>query len=383
MPRAGTIQASFAERPLPAGKAHRRFARVLLPAHTATCAQGRSGSGTLPPHPATEARTSSAASWQGANRFAGATSSVRSAQRATASPRADVHAFQPPAAFLTQSGRGDPLPTSLRLHMERYFGDDLSAVRVHTGSEAESIGALAFTLGTDIYFAPSQYQPHTQYGRELLGHELTHVLQQREGRVGNPFGDGIAVVQDNDLEAEADAHGREAAKLQIGHRGYGGTLALQRKGAGDYHLHVGAYMHDGALHDGALPEPLAGHSFVAVEGPDGRRQAFGFSPAEYGKYDPQRDVGQLRRGVQGVVHDDANAFNKPGVRTQEYSITREQAQAALEKIQEYQSGRYRYSLDTRQCSTFALDVMKAAHVDPPTHGPVSRPRILYEALDGD
>jgi hypothetical protein len=183
-------------------------------------------------------------------------------------------------------------------------------------------------------------------------------------------------VQDNDLEAEADAHGREAAKLQIGHRGYGRAGALQRKTAGDYHLHVGAYMHDGAL-----PEPLAGHSFVAVEGPDGRRQAFGFSPADYGKYDPQRDVGQLRQGVQGVVHDDANAFDKPGVRTQEYSITREQAQAALEKIHEYQSGRYRYSLDNRQCSTFALDVMKAAHVQPPTNGPVSRPRLLYEALD--
>lgn len=368
MLRAGTIQASFAERPLPAGKVHRRFARVLLPAHAATCAQGRSGSGATPPHPATESRTSSAAPWHG----------VRSVQRTTASSRADVHAFQPPADFLAQSGRGDPLPASLRLHMERYFGDDLSAVRVHTGPEAESIGALAFTLGTDIYFAPSQYQPHTQYGRELLGHELTHVLQQREGRVGNPFGDGIAVVQDNDLEAEADAHGREAAKLQIGRRGYDGAKPLQRKAAGDYHLHVGAYMHDGAL-----PEPLAGHSFVAVEGPDGRRQAFGFSPAEYGKYDPQRDVGQLRRGVQGVVHDDATAFNKPGVRTQEYSITREQAQAALEKIHEYQSGRYRYSLDTRQCSTFALDVMKAAHVEPPTHGPVSRPRILYEALDGE
>lgn len=376
MLRAGTIQASFAERPLPAGKAHRRFARVVLPPHAATCVQGRSGSGTLPPHAATESRANGAAPSQDANCSARAVFHVRSAQRATPSPRADVHAFQPPADFLTQSGRGDPLPTSLRLHMERYFGDDLSAVRVHTGPEAESIGALAFTLGTDIYFAPSQYQPHTQYGRELLGHELTHVLQQREGRVGNPFGDGIAVVQDNDLEAEADAHGREAAKMQIGRRGYGGGPALQRKGAGEYHLHVGAYMHDDAL-----PEPLAGHSFVAVEGPDGRRQAYGFSPANYGKYDPSRDVGQLRRGVLGVVHDDANAFDKPGVRTQEYSITHEQAQAALQKIQEYKSGRYRYSLDARQCSTFALDVMKAAHVEPPTHGPVSRPRILYEALE--
>jgi hypothetical protein len=322
---------------------------------------------------------SNAAQSRSANFAASAApNNLRTAQRAGQSQEADVHAFQPPRGFLERSTRGDPLPTSLRLHMERYFGDDLSQVRVHTGPEAESIGALAFTLGTDIYFAPSQYQPHTQYGRELLGHELTHVLQQREGRVDNPFGDGVAVVQDNDLEAEADVHGREAAKLQIGRSGYRAQRHVQRKDAGEYQLHVGAY-----LHGGTLPEPLAGHSFVAIEGPDGRKQAFGFSPADYGSYDPTRDIGQLRRGVQGVVHDDANAFEKPGVRTQAHAISREQAEAALAKVHEYQSGRYRYNLDTRQCSTFALDVMKAAHVEPPTNLPVARPRILYEALDED
>jgi len=45
----------------------------------------------------------------------------------------------------------------------------------------------------------------------LLGHELTHVMQQRAGRVANPFGSGVAVVQDQALEAEADRMGRIAS----------------------------------------------------------------------------------------------------------------------------------------------------------------------------
>ena len=43
--------------------------------------------------------------------------------------------------------------------------------------------ALAYTQGTDIHFAPGQFEPDTSAGQQLLGHELTHVIQQAEGRV--------------------------------------------------------------------------------------------------------------------------------------------------------------------------------------------------------
>jgi hypothetical protein len=43
---------------------------------------------------------------------------------------------------------------------------------------AESLNAKAFTLGTDIAFAPNQYSAHTPTGQNLLGHELAHVVQQ-------------------------------------------------------------------------------------------------------------------------------------------------------------------------------------------------------------
>jgi hypothetical protein len=125
----------------------------------------------------------------------------------------DVHAVQPPRGFLEEPRQdGQPLPASVKQRMERYFAADFSDVRVYTGPEAASIGALAFTLGSDIYFSPEHYQPDTRYGQELLGHELTHVVQQREGRVENPYGTGVAVVQDHELEAEADRCGREAAQ---------------------------------------------------------------------------------------------------------------------------------------------------------------------------
>jgi hypothetical protein len=103
------------------------------------------------------------------------------------------------------------LPDAVRGKMEAALGADFSNVRVHVGPQADRIGAIAFTLGSDIYFAPGRYQPDTVHGQQLLGHELAHVVQQRQGRVRNPMGSGVAVVQDGALEAEADRLGQIAA----------------------------------------------------------------------------------------------------------------------------------------------------------------------------
>lgn len=109
---------------------------------------------------------------------------------------------------------GWPLPRDVQAKMEAAFKTSFSDVRVHVGPEAGSIGAVAFTWGTDIHFAPGQYNPHTPHGQFLLGHELAHVVQQRAGRVANPFGGGVAVVQDHALEAEADRLGQMASAFR-------------------------------------------------------------------------------------------------------------------------------------------------------------------------
>lgn len=126
-----------------------------------------------------------------------------------------VEAFQVP---LRQKAGGLPLPRDVRAKMETAFSADFSDVRVHIGHEATSLGAIAYTWGTNIHFAPGQYNPHTIQGQKLLGHELWHVLQQKQGRVRNPFGGGVAVVQDHALEAEADRMGIKAAMTQMPRR---------------------------------------------------------------------------------------------------------------------------------------------------------------------
>jgi hypothetical protein len=123
-----------------------------------------------------------------------------------------VEAFRVP---LREKSGGLPLPDAVRAKMEAAFSTDFSNVRVHIGREASSLGAIAFTWGSNIHFAPGQYNPHTLQGQKLLGHELWHVVQQKNGRVKNPFGGGVAVVQDYALEAEADRMGIKAALTQV------------------------------------------------------------------------------------------------------------------------------------------------------------------------
>ena len=76
-------------------------------------------------------------------------------------------------------GSGQPLSDETRAFMEPRFGTDFSGVRVHeTPDLANAIQAQAFTHGQDIYFNSGKYNPGSSRGKELLAHELTHVVQQ-------------------------------------------------------------------------------------------------------------------------------------------------------------------------------------------------------------
>jgi hypothetical protein len=165
---------------------------------------------------------------QGANANAGAVQRHGDHSTRGAAP----NAFQLPTHMANAiSGGGQPLPPAVRTKMESFFGASFGEVRIHVGPQASAIGALAFTQGTDIHFAPGQYNPQTPQGQQILGHELAHVVQQRAGRVRNPFGSGVAVVQDHALEAEADRMGHSAAAHQP---------PAQAKLAGGRHIHSAA-----------------------------------------------------------------------------------------------------------------------------------------------
>jgi len=79
-------------------------------------------------------------------------------------------------------GSGEPLPGVVREFMEARFGADLGSVRIHADESAAQasagINARAFTVGSHVYFGRNQFQPDSTAGRELIAHELTHVVQQ-------------------------------------------------------------------------------------------------------------------------------------------------------------------------------------------------------------
>jgi hypothetical protein len=131
-------------------------------------------------------------------------------------------------------GSGAPLPDGVRGSMEHSFGADFSAVRVHESNAASAVGARAFARGDDLCFAPGQFDPASTSGRELIGHELAHVVQQRDGRVSPATAQGDAgVVADPALEAEADELGARAARGDVvasaSASGGGGATAIQRQ----------------------------------------------------------------------------------------------------------------------------------------------------------
>ena len=121
------------------------------------------------------------------------------------------------AATGGNKGRQTGMPHHVQAKMEDGLGADFGSVRIHQDSEkASKLGALAYTQGEDVYFAPGQFKPESQKGQELIGHELQHVVQQREGRVqANTQRKGVGVNNDQGLEREADEKGKAAAQGKV------------------------------------------------------------------------------------------------------------------------------------------------------------------------
>ncbi|MEO0375334.1 MAG: DUF4157 domain-containing protein [Cyanobacteria bacterium P01_A01_bin.17] len=133
----------------------------------------------------------------------------RAVNRLLATGQSPFRARSIPKASSPQS-EGQFIPSTVRHKMETAFGADFSEVRISEGATAAAMGAYAFTQGSQIHFAPGQYQPYSLAGQTLLGHELAHVVQQRMGQV-NP----TPTINTNPrLETEADYMGAKAARGQ-------------------------------------------------------------------------------------------------------------------------------------------------------------------------
>jgi hypothetical protein len=144
--------------------------------------------------------------------------------QARAEPRANVRdkrqfpvLNQVEQKLFQNKGRGEALGDDTKTQMEVGFGADFSSVRVHTGSDAQSMSrdlkAQAFTHGSDIFFNSGKYEPDNLHGKALLAHELTHVVQQGAADQKIPV---QQVQENNDKRSQMppDPTDREARKLE-------------------------------------------------------------------------------------------------------------------------------------------------------------------------
>lgn len=106
-----------------------------------------------------------------------------------------------------QRGGGQALPGALRGEFEGFFGADLGGVRVHADGNAaalsRSLGAEAFTVGNDVFFGAGRFAPDSAGGRDLLAHELTHVVQQG-GAAGRRVDSNAVVASRSPLVVRRD-----------------------------------------------------------------------------------------------------------------------------------------------------------------------------------
>jgi len=134
-------------------------------------------------------------------------------------------------AFASLSGNGRPLAPSVRSFFEPRFGRPLDDVRVHTGDRADrltdALGATAFTTGRHIAFQSGAYRPEGPSGKQLLAHELTHVLQQTglSGPTRSPDS-----ATDESTEASTHAGQHADSRGQAGDTGPAPTSAADQVG---------------------------------------------------------------------------------------------------------------------------------------------------------
>jgi uncharacterized protein DUF4157 len=125
---------------------------------------------------------------------------------------------------LVPPGRGAVLPEGTRADFEARFGHNFEDVRVYADDRAARLaatqGANAFTVGSDIVFGTGQFAPHKDAGRNLLAHELTHVVQYEVARAAG------RTLSGRSRPGQAAEHQAESAAA-LAHGGSLNTLSFQ------------------------------------------------------------------------------------------------------------------------------------------------------------
>jgi hypothetical protein len=239
---------------------------------------------------------------------------------------------------------------------------DFSGVHIHTDSRAaesaEAVNALAYAVGPHIVFGPGQYAPHATSGKRLLAHELTHVIQQTSGLAAS----GLYRVRKSDCSADCmmpDSPGAGAASAwQL-------TLAVDREAPSVLT---------------ALKTGNVGHTWVKLSDNAGERFSYGFWPQT--GFNSKKPFSS----VPGCVHHPDTAHEPPRAveyREVKYDLKKPEYDKAIAHAQQVCSAEPDYNLITYNCTSFAIDVTKAAGASPPasTTLAVHNPNALATGME--
>lgn len=123
---------------------------------------------------------------------------------------------------------GQPLDHATRAYMDPRFGHDFNRVRIHADSKAaesaRAVNALAYTVGQNVVFGEGQYTPGTRAGRQLLAHELVHVMQQSNSSIHSS---SLVLGDFNGIhEREAESASARLSDIAAGDSATGGIPRL-------------------------------------------------------------------------------------------------------------------------------------------------------------
>ena len=92
---------------------------------------------------------------------------------------------QPNAPYSMPQSSGQPIPQSVRHSLEVEMGASLKDVKIHESHAPTLRGAETYRDGNNIHFPPGK-DPYRGDGKDLLAHELAHVVQQAGNPSSNP-----------------------------------------------------------------------------------------------------------------------------------------------------------------------------------------------------
>jgi len=116
-----------------------------------------------------------------------------------------------PAAMIMRNYLHDrefPLESVMLSSTETKHNEDIGKVKIHIGAYADEYArhmhAMAFTIGSTIFFRNGSYKPESEEGRALLAHEMKHISQNRE-----------YMTADNRTKEELEAEKKRSASARL------------------------------------------------------------------------------------------------------------------------------------------------------------------------